>query len=560
MLLPPRRSLRFLRLKFRSSVCSSKAGFVRRTRLSLPEIFIVCFLLLVLSSCDSGVERADLVFINGSEPELLDPALITAQPSSRIAYALFEGLTVFGPDAAIRPGVAERWSVSKDGLTYTFSLRPEACWSNGEAVTSADFVYAWRRALLPETGSEYASQFFSITNAELFNAGKIKDFSQVGVTAPDPHTLVVRLDNPTPYFPDLCAFATFLPVHKATAERFPDWSSRPTHFLGNGPFLLKEWRLFDRVRLVKNPRFWDAPSVAMNSIDVLPAARPMTAFNLYATGAADLIMDKGLAPTPLMSELRKRRDFHAAPFLGSYFIRFNSTRPPFNDPKVRLAVSLVVDKQELVEKITRAGEIPAHSFVPPETGHGYIPPSGLSRDAEKARQLLSEAGYPRGRGFPVVYYLYKGDSDLDRDVAVELQGSLQKELGIQMQLRPQEWTVYLAAQSALDYDLCRSSWVADYNDPNTFLNMFVSGDGNNRTGWSNPEYDALIGAAAREADSARRFALFAQAESILVGGEAAICPLYFYVGIQFYDPERLGGIEPNLLDEHPLRFMHWKRR
>jgi oligopeptide transport system substrate-binding protein len=159
-----------------------------------------------------------------------------------------------------------------------------------------------------------------------------------------------------------------------------------------------------------------------------------------------------------------------------------------------------------------------------------------------------------------VYYLYKGDSDLDRDIAVELQGTLQRELGIQMQLRPQEWTVYLAAQSALDYDLCRSSWVADYNDPNTFLNMFVSGDGNNRTGWSNAEYDGFIGAAAKEPDSGRRFNRFARAEHILVGREAAICPLYFYVGIQFYDSERLGGIEPNLLDEHPLRFMHWKVR
>lgn len=501
-----------------------------------------------------------MVFINGSEPELLDPALITAQPSSRIAYALFEGLTVFGPDAEVRPGVASSWELSEDGLVYTFFLRPEACWSNGDPVTSADFMYAWRRALLPETGSEYASQFFPIVHAEAFNSGKISDFSQVGVRAPDAHKLVVRLESPTPYFPDLCAFATFLPVHKATAEAHSDWASRPAHFMGNGPFLLKEWRLFDRVRLVKNPRFWDADAVALASVDVLPAARPMTAFNLYATGAADIMMDKGLAPTSLMAELRKRNDFHSAPFLGSYFIRFNAARAPFSDVRVRRALSLVVDKQELVDKITRAGETPASSFVPPGTGHGYIPPAGALRNPEQARQLLLEAGFPSGKGFPVIHYLYKGDSDLDRDIAVELQSVFQKELGIQMLLKPQEWTVYLAAQSALDYDLCRSSWVADYNDPNTFLNMFVTGDGNNRTGWSNASYDGLIAQAAREPDQMRRFGLFQEAEKILISQEATICPLYVYVGIQFYDGDRLEGIRPNLLDEHPLRFMRWKKR
>jgi oligopeptide transport system substrate-binding protein len=172
---------------------------------------------------------------------------------------------------------------------------------------------------------------------------------------------------------------------------------------------------------------------------------------------------------------------------------------------------------------------------------------------------LAEAGFPGGRGFPVFEYLFKGDSDLDRDLAVELQGMFERELGIRMQLKAQEWTVYLAAQSALDYDVCRSSWVADYNDPNTFLNMFVSGDGNNRTGWALDRYDRLIASAARESDVARRFGFFAEAERLLVSEEAPICPLYFYVGIQFYDPERLGGIRPNLLDEHPLRYVHWRK-
>jgi oligopeptide transport system substrate-binding protein len=329
--------------------------------------------------------------------------------------------------------------------------------------------------------------------------------------------------------------------------------------MGNGPYLLKEWRLFDRVRLVKNPRFWNASEVALQSIDVLPATRPNTAFNLYATGAADLLLDKGLAPTPLLDELSKRHDFHSDPFLATYFIRFNAKRAPFSDSRVRRAISLALDRRELVEKITRGGEPPAESFVPPGTGGGYVPPAGAGRDPGAARRLFAEAGFPGGEGFPVVRYLYKGDSDLDRDIAVEIQGVLQRELGIRMLLQPQEWTVYLSLQGALDYDLCRSSWVADYNDPNTFLNMFVAGDGNNRTGWGNATYDALIAAAAAEPEPARRFRHFQEAERILVTEEAAVCPLYFYVGIQFYDAARLGGLSPNLLDEHPLRFLHWKR-
>lgn len=519
---------------------------------------LLVWLSLAFGGCGRRLDRAELVFINGAEPELLDPALVTAQATSRVTYALFEGLVIFDPEAKVRPGVAERWEVSPDGTSYTFHLRPNACWSNGEPVTSEDFVYAWRRALLPETGSEYASQLYPIVNAEAFNTGKIADFNQVGVSAPDALTLEVRLAHPTPYFLDLCAFSTFLPVHRATVETHPDWASKPARFVGNGPYLLAEWRLFDRVRLVKNPRYWNAAEVSLKSIDVLPAARPITAFNLYATGAADLTLDKGLAPTPLLDQLRKRPDFHSAPFLATYFVRFNASRAPFSDSRVRRAVSLVVDRRELVEKITRGGEPPAESFVPPGTGSGYKPPAGVGRDPEAARRLLAEAGFPGGAGFPVVRYLYKGDSDLDRDIAVEIQGTLQRELGIRMLLQPQEWTVYLALQGALDYDLCRSSWVADYNDPNTFLNMFVTGDGNNRTGWSHAVYDSLIAAAAAEPDTARRFESFRKAERILVADEAAVCPLYFYVGIQFYDGTRLGGISENLLDEHPLRFLHWK--
>ena len=515
---------------------------------------------VVLASCGRVPDRADLVFINGAEPEALDPPLITAQATSRVGYAVFEGLTTYDETGKAQPGVAERWEISPDGKRYTFHLRANAKWSNGEPVTADDFVYSWRRTASPEVASEYVGQLHYIRGMRDYSEGKLKDVNQLGVRAPDPATLEVELENPTSFFIDLCAFSTLLPVHRATVEKYADWPTNPKHHMGNGAFVLKEWRLFDRVRLVKNPHYWNAAAVAMQSIDILPAGRPMTAFNLYSTGVADLMMDKGLAPTSLMDQLRKRPDFHAASFLGNYFVRFNCKRKPFNDPRVRLAFSLVIDKQHLTANITRAGELPAYSFTPPGTGGTYQPPAGLDRDVEKARKLLAEAGYPGGAGFPVVYYLYRADSDLDQDIAVELQGIFKRELGVNMQLTRQEWTVYLNTQVSLDYDLCRSSWVGDYNDPNTFLDMFITDGGNNRTGWSHKRYDELIAAAGRETDNAKRFEIFREAEKILVSDEAPICPLYYYVGIQFYDPERLGGVQSNLLDEHPLRAMYWKKK
>ena len=196
--------------------------------------------------------------------------------------------------------------------------------------------------------------------------------------------------------------------------------------------------------------------------------------------------------------------------------------------------------------------------MPPGAG-GYEPPPGLSRNVKAAQALLAEAGYAGGRNFPRVTYLYS-EGELNEGLAVELQGMFKRDLGVAVELQRQEWKVYLRSMSSLDFDICRASWVGDYNDPNTFLNMFVTGDGNNRTGWGNPEYDGFIAAAAREADRNRRFEIFRQAERLLVSGEAPICPLYFYVGIQFYNADRLGGVQANLLDEHPLKAMFWKRR
>ncbi len=521
-------------------------------------LFLVLAVLIVCSGC-SPQPRADLVFLNGAEPETLDPALITGQPEGRVANALFEGLLTFDQSGKPQPGMAESWTVSEDGRIYTFTLREGLTWSDGTPLTARDFVESWRRTLDPATASEYAYQLHYIKNARAFNEGKSADFSQVGVSAPDEQTLRVELENPTPFFADLCAFVTLLPVPlHVIREHGDDWI-KPGRLVSNGAYVLESWRLNDRIRLRKNPRYWNADAVAMKTIDVLPVSKANTAFNLYSSGQADLMMDKGLVPPALLGEIKKRDDFHAAPFLGTYFLRFNCTKAPFSDPRVRRAFSMVIDKQSIVDRITRAGELAADSFVPPGAG-GYEPFGQCGgRGAEEARRLLAEAGFPGGKGFPMVNYLYS-EGELNEAIAVELQSMWRQSLGVNVQLLRQEWKVYLNSMSRLDYNIARSSWVGDYPDPNTFLDMFVTDGGNNRTGWSDPRYDQLIAAAAVDTDRPSRYEIHREAEKLLVCEEMPVCPLYFYVGIQLYDSKKLGGIEGNVLDEHPLKAMFWRDR
>jgi len=513
--------------------------------------------LLVSSGCQRARDRAEFVFLNGAEPETLDPSLITGQPEGRIAGALFEGLTNFDENGQVVPGVAEKWDLSPDGRVYTFHLRKDARWSNGDTVTARDFRDSWQRTLAPDTASEYAYQLYYIHNGEPFNEGKLKDFSQVGVVALDDRTLQVTLDSPTPFFTGLCATTPLYPVHLPTVQKWGDDWIKPGHMVSDGAYELDAWRINDRVRLVKNPYYWDAAHVAMKTIDALPIDRANTAFNFYASGQADLIMDKGLTPPALLDAVRTRSDFHTAPFLGTYFMRFNLTHAAFKDARVRRAFSLVIDKKFIVDKITRGGEIAADSFVPPGAA-GYQSPPGMQYNPDEARKLMAEAGYPGGKGFPLVTYLYS-QGELNDAIAVELQSMFRQELGVNITLERQEWKVYLNSVSNMDYDLARASWVGDYDDPNTFLDMFVTNGGNNETGFANPVYDKLIADAAAEVDQTKRFDIFRKAEQMLVSEEAPICPIYYYVGIQFYDGNRLGGMAANLLDEHPLQRMYWKQ-
>ncbi|MES2708460.1 MAG: peptide ABC transporter substrate-binding protein [Verrucomicrobiota bacterium] len=528
--------------------------------MSVVRLIALLSLPWMLTGCgERAGAPADLVFINGAEVGSIDPTQVSSQIDGRVVTSLFEGLMRYNAQGRAEPGVALDAIPSPDGRTYTFPLRPDARWSNGDPVTAQDFMKSWERFLRPATAADYASIFFCITNAEAYSTGKITDFTQVGVKAPDDRTLVVSLDNPVPYFKDLVAFMAFCPIHVPTWEKLGAAYFKPENLIGNGPYRLKEWRLNDRIRLERSATYWDAANVGMGAIDVLPTDNPATAVNFFLTGGADLIMDKGLIPNSLADELRTKPYFHHKPFLATWFVRFNARRPPYNDPRVRKALTMVIDRERIVTAVTRLGEVPAFAMTPPGTGDGYRPPRGLPPNLTEARRLLAEAGFPDGRGFPVLNYLSPSKFPTDRGSAVELQ-SMWRQLGITVALTTEEYKTYLDSQKKMDYDVCRSSWVGDYNDPNTFLDMFLSNSGNNRTGWESPAYDKLIGQAAAEADPAKRYAILESAEKMLIEDECVVAPVYHYVGVQFYHENLLGGVEANLTDEHPLRCMFWKTR
>jgi oligopeptide transport system substrate-binding protein len=508
--------------------------------------------LLLFSGCGPRVSPPEMTFINGTEPESLDPHIITGQPEYRLCQALGEGLTSRNGKGEIEPGIAERWEISADGLVYTFHLRP-AVWSDGSILTADQFARSWLRAISPALGSNYAELHYPIRNAQAYNEGKLVQADQVGVRALDQKTLQVTLAHPTPFFLDLVSLPTFHPVHFPTLEKWGDDWIKPGKLVSNGAYQLLDWRIDDRISLQKNPHYWRASTVALQRIDVLATSRASTAFNLFYAGMTDLILDKNLVPSFFIDKIIGQPYFHATACLATYFYRFNVTRPPFNDPKVRRALALAIDKESIVQRVTRAGEPVASSLVPPGIP-GYVKAQGLDYNPAAAREQLRAAGYPAGQGFPSVSILYNS-SEQNEQIATAIQAMWKETLGITVTLRKQEWKVYLSTQSELDYDISRSSWVGDYNDPNTFLDMFVTGRGNNRTGWSDSIYDALIERAASETEPTRRFALLREAETRLINEELPIVPLYHYVGIALYHPERLQGYQPNVIDEHPLREM-----
>lgn len=546
---------RALRFNWRARCFCSRAPFAQSGR--ALAILVALGIVGLGNGCARQEPKADIVIINGNEPESLDPAIVTGISEMRLTKALFEGLVrLEGVHGRPAPGLAERWDISNGGKTYTFHLRTNAVWSTGEPISSGDVLYSWRRALSPETAADYAGQLFYIKNAEDFYLGKIKDPSLIGVRAPDAFTVEVELDAPLAFFLDLCCFTTLAVVPQKVIERYGDRWLNAHPLPVSGPYELGAWRPNDKVRLIRNPRYWAAAQTRNEIIDVLPVGNPNTALNLYQTGMADIVWDKDLVPTELLDVLMKRPDFHSYDYLGTWFYRFNVTRAPLNDARVRRAFALATDKERLTRKLVRGGEKPATHFVPNGVAN-YTSPPGLEYDSAAGRALLAEAGFPAGKGFPRLEYAFYagagGAGKLQAKLGVELQQMWRENLGIEIDLRQIERKIFYSVQSHLQYDISASSWVGDYNDANTFLDLFMSNGGNNRTGWQNEKYDAWLREANAQTDLQKRARIFQQAERLLVSEEAPIVPVYFYIGFNYFKPDRVGGVSQNLLDEHPMQ-------
>jgi oligopeptide transport system substrate-binding protein len=635
-------------------------------RLVVPFLVIIALIAGALA-LDRAPERADLVFVNRGEIFTLDPQRMSWMQDFRMAYSLFEGLVRWNSDdGSIEPAAAQSWRISDDGLTYTFNLRRDARWSNGEPVTAHDFIYAWSRALMPETAADYTMMFFNIAGAQDFfswRSAQLQRFStmarpeastpgesaealwerteqrfdeSVGVRAIDEHTLQVTLVRPLPYFLDLAAFPAFYPVHRPTVEgwtldeasqatarqrgwhairpppfRHRRWLSldaasgslqqqhgwtKPGTFVGNGPYILAEWRYKRGLRLQRNPHFHSPHIVRSDSVACLSIDDTNTAVMAFETGEIEWLsevsaeyqsdmleqraryieryrgkideqlalgrtMDEALAALPPPDQRNgERRNIHVLPTFGTDFYSFNC-RPtladgrenPFADARVRRAFVLSADRELLVRTVTRLHEPVMTTLIPPDSIPGYSSPAGLGLDVDAARRELADAGWldrdrngiienRRGVEFPVVDLLYSTNTSRYKDLSLALRDMWQRELGVRIELRGKDNKFFKEDLIRGNFMIGRGRWYGDYGDPTTFLNIFRTGDGNNDRGYSNPRIDDLLDEADVERDPRRRMELLSECERILFQEEAPMLVICQLVQLYMYEPGELRGL------------------
>jgi oligopeptide transport system substrate-binding protein len=492
---------------------------------------------------------------NLAEPVDLDPQITVIQQDFNILQALFEGLAQYDPQTCEPvPAVAEHWDVSADNLTWTFHLRTNAKWSNGDPVTARDFVYAYQRALSPKLAAEGAYLLYALKNGEAFNTGKLADFSEVGAHAADDHTLVLSLAHPVPYLPTLVCNQIWYPLHRATIEKFgptdqrgSNWT-RPGNLVGNGYFVLAEWTPHQRIRVTKSPTYWDRDKVKLNEAVFYPIESEDAEERSFRAGQLHVTATLPISKIAVY-EKEQSPFYHPHVFLGTFFLRFNVTKPPLNDARVRRAISLAIDRERFVRDVLRGHQQPAGHLTPPGTA-GFNAAGAPVFDLPAAQKLLADAGYPGGKGFPRLQILYN-TTGANRLICEALQQMWRTGLGIDLELVNQEAKVQSESMRRLDYQIGRYAWIGDYLDPSTFLELMITNGGNNQTGWSNADYDRAITEASATADTAKRYAAYQRAEDILAA-EAPIAPIYFYTRNNLVRPE-VKGWYGNLLDNHALK-------
>ena len=503
--------------------------------------------------------RAEVVYHRGNtaEPETLDQHRTSTVYEANILRDLYEGLVVHDAEANVVSGVAESWEISDDGRVYTFSLRDDARWSNGDPVTAQDFVYSLRRILNPETGAKYANILYPIENAEKFNTGAIEDPEQLGVRAADDRTLEITLNSPTPYFLELLTHQTGLPVHPPSVEEHGNDFVRPGNMVSNGAYTLAEVVPNGHIKVVKNPEFHDAGNVRIDTVYFYPTEDRSAALRRFQAGELHSNND---APVEQIEWLRQNMPdrFRVAPYLGTYYYAVKADKEPFDDPRVRRALSTAIDREFLAEEIWAGTMLPAYSFVPPGTGNYGEPAYAEYRDMpmldreEAAIALLEEAGYGPDNPLRVEIRYNTGENHEKTALAIADDWA---PLGVEVALLNTDTaTHYAHLRDKGDFDVARAGWIADYSDPQNFLFLVESdNEGFNYANYSNPEYDALMDEAAAETDLDERAKILRQAEEIFMR-DVPYIPLMYYGSLSLVSP-KLKGWEDNIQNVHASRWM-----
>ncbi|MFD2255354.1 peptide ABC transporter substrate-binding protein [Luteolibacter algae] len=513
---------------------------------------------LIVASCqkESQVDRATrdgiLIMGNSSDPKSFDPQVVSGVLENNIIRALFEGLINFDQtvDLATPGGVAMEVTPDETATVWTARLRPGLKWSDGEPLTAEDFAFSYERILSPGLNAKYASMLYFMEGAEDFNLGKITDFTQVGIKIEDPLTFTITLRGPTPFFREILKHYTWYPVPKHKVLQYgsidrigSDWA-KPENLVGNGPFRIKSFRRNDHIEVERNPYYWDAENVSLNGIRFLPISNVFTEARMFRDGQLHVTY----TAAPEVVDLMKKEDpgsLRQEPYLGTVLYRFNTTRKPLDDPRVRRALSMALDREALCENVFRGYE-PAYGMTPPMGD--YDPPHGAAFDPEGGRKLLAEAGFPEGKGFPRLKLLI-ASRESAATLASAVQAMWRNHLGVEVEIENKEWTAYIVATQNLNYDIVAGGWIGDYIDPLTFLEMWMPGNGNNNTGWESKPFAAKIEESFQRTDAAERFKLLGEAEEILLA-DSPVAPVAWW-GKNYLLHPSVKGWEPLLLDSHP---------
>lgn len=514
-------------------------------------------LLLLLCTLVAGAAQAEQVLRKGNaaEPESLDPHRAEGVNSANILRDLYEGLTAEAPNGEVIAGAAERWTISKDGKTYTFSVRENARWSNGDPVTAEDFAIGLRRSADPKTGSSYSQMLAPIVNAEAVIAGRVPP-DHLGVRVLGPRTLEIRLNAATPYLLGLLTHAITYPVHRPSLAQHGERFARPGALISNGAYQLSEWVVQSHVSLTRNPHYWGNARTAIDRVVYVPTENQSSELKRYRAGELDWTDS---LPINQLRWLRQNlpEQMSVTPYLGTYYYGLNLARPPFKDnPRLRKALALALDRETLTRAISGAGEIPAYGWVPKGVAnYQAVQPEWAQWTREQrlseARRLYAEAGYSADR--PLRFELRYNTSENHKKIAIAAAYMWKQALGAKVDLINEEWKVYLQNRrhGKVIQAFC-ASWIGDYNDPYSFFELLHSRNGLNDTGYANPAYDALLEQAAVEGDVAKRTALLQDAERLLLE-DVPVLPVYFYVSKRMVSP-KVQGWKPNIMDHHYSKF------